>query len=79
LQSTTAEAEALKMDRKELRTAQLATAAASYYLERSQWQGIESSMAQPRPNTTCHLYVDYGCYDGVDLRLMTKAFWSQAQ
>ena len=77
MNSTTAEAAALSVDRKWLRESQVTVADAGWHLERGAWRGLERSLVAAGPDVEVLNYVDYAAYDGVDLKLMTKNFWSR--
>ena len=77
--SNAAEAEYLGMDRKQTRAMRQASADVSFHLERAWWRKLESDIAQPRDDVRLVAYVDYGCYDGVDLKVVTNNVWKSVQ
>ena len=57
---------------------QIIAADAAWQMERASWRAIENSVVDARSNRIklC-TYIDYGTYDGVDLRVMTRNFWKR--
>ena len=74
--STTAEAAALAVDRRKLRETQIVLADAGWQLERAGWRRVERDFVDS-PTATVDLMVNYAMYDGVDLKLASKNFWNR--
>ena len=69
------------MARQQLRDLRSAAAYMTYELEHMAWRRLEKALTDVggQGTVTPLAYVDYSTYDGVDLRLITKAFSRQVQ
>jgi len=74
MMSEEAESKFLECSRRQLREIRIASADVAWHLERHWWHAVERSLIEPNPNRII-AYVDFGMYDGVDLRCLTTKFW----
>ena len=77
LETTISEAHTIGLDKKQLREIRTATADACWHLERTMWSLFVKRLGEaPAPNRLI-AYVNYGTYDGVDLKTVARAFFAK--